>query len=151
MRRRGASGSAVGATRRFGRRRHAAQHAAHPRQQLAQLVGFHDVVVGADLETDDAVDRGAGGGCENDADRHLRAQPAGQRKPVLAGHGDIQDGQLEDFVLGERAHRRGVSDGCHVEAVRNEIFDDGVPKIGLVLDNDNPRAQCGLASAVSGK
>ena len=57
----------------------------------------------------------------------------------------------KDFVLGKRAHRRSVSDGRHVEAVGDKIFDDGVPKVGLVLDNDNPRAQCGLASAVSGK
>ena len=55
------------------------------------------------------------------------------------------------FVLGKRAHCGGIADGCHVEAVRDEILGDGVPQIGLVLDNDNPRAQCGLASAVSGK
>jgi len=51
----------------------------------------------------------------------------------------------------ERAHGSGVSDRGHVEAVSHKIFDDGVPKVRLVLDNDNPCAQCGLASAVSGK
>ena len=153
MRRRGASGSAAErhAILVFAGCRHTTQHAADARQKLAQFVRLHDIIVGADLETDDAVDRGAGGGCEDDAYRHLRTQPAGKREPVLARHGDIQDGELEDLVLGQLAHGSGVSDGRHVEAVCNEIFDDGVPKIGLVLDNDNPRAQCGLASAFSGK
>ena len=32
-------------------------------------------------------------------------------------------------------------DGRHLVAVRAEILGDGVPQIGLVLDNDDPGAQ----------
>ena len=58
---------------------------------------------------------------------------------------------MERLRLGELAHGGGILGGRHVIAVRAEIFGDGVPQIGLVLDNDDPRAQCGLASAISGK
>ena len=51
----------------------------------------------------------------------------------------------------EIAHGSGVSHGNDLVAVHTEILGDGVPKVRLVLDNCNPGAQCGLASAVAGK
>ena len=137
--------------RRLGRLRHAAQHAAHPRQQFAQLVGLDHIVVGAELQPDDAVDGGAGGGGVDDADRHLRAQPAAERQAVLAGHGDVEDGEMEGFGLDQLAHGVGALGSRHVIAVGAEILGDGIPQIGLVLDDGDPCRQGNLASAIGGK
>ena len=74
----------------------------------------------------------------DDADRHLRAQPAAERQAVLAGHGDVEDGEMEGLRRDELAHGGGVSTRDHVIAVGAEILGDGVPQVGLVLDNGNP-------------
>ena len=80
-----------------------------------------------------------------------RAQPACQRQPVLARHGDVEDGKVERLPRGERTHCGRVGHRCHIKAIGDEILGDRITQVRLVLDNDNPRAQCGLASAVSGK
>ena len=61
-----------------GRRRRAPQHVAHPRRQLARRERLDDVVVGAELEADDAVDLvGAGGEQDHRDVARRRAAGAG--------------------------------------------------------------------------
>ena len=50
-----------------------AQHAAHPGEQLAHIGRFGQVVVGADLEADHAIDDLASAGQYDDADVGLGA------------------------------------------------------------------------------
>ena len=64
---------------------HAAHHALEARAQLARVERLGDVVVGADLEADDAVDDVAGAGDHDDADVVALAQVAREREAVLAG------------------------------------------------------------------
>ena len=59
---------------------------------------------------------------------------------------------MERLVLGDSARIAAASPtDVTSKPLAHEIFGDGVPQVGLVLDNDNPCAQCGLASAFSGK
>jgi hypothetical protein len=55
------------------------------------------------------------------------------------------------LLLGEHAHRRRIRQRRHVEPIGDKILGHRIAEVRLVLDNDNPRAQCGLASAIGGK
>ena len=59
--------------------RRAAQHALDARHQLARVEGLGDVVVGAHLEADDAIDDRAGGRQHDDRDRSRSARAGGAR------------------------------------------------------------------------
>ena len=56
---------------------HAPQHAFDPRQQFAQMERLWQIVVGAHLEADDAVDRLAAAGQDDDADTQIRRAASG--------------------------------------------------------------------------
>ena len=86
-------GRAAEAAARLCRRLAAAQHALHPREQLAQVERLADVVVGADLEADHAVDHLAGRRDHDDGDVVALAQPAREREPVLARQAHVEQHQ----------------------------------------------------------
>ena len=70
---------------RFGAGASAAQHRLDPRQQLAQVERLGHVVVGADFQADDLVDRVAAAGDDHEAAVPVLAQLARDRKAVFAG------------------------------------------------------------------
>ena len=74
-----------------------------------------------------------------------------KRQTVLAGHGDVEDGKVEGLGLEQAAHCGGVFGGRYVIAVGAEILGDRVPKVGLVLNDDDPARQCNHASAIGRK
>ena len=82
------------------RARRAPQHALHARKQLARLEGLGDVVVGAGLEPDDAIDRVGRRRHHDDADAaRTLAQPARQHEAVLARQPDIEQHQCGKLAL----------------------------------------------------
>ena len=87
--------------RRAGRleRRAAAQHGVDAGQQLARVEGLGQVVVGADLEADDAVDVLALGG-EHDDRRAVvgGAQAPADRQAVLAGQHQVEHDQVDGLA-----------------------------------------------------
>ena len=91
----------------------AAQQRPHPRAQLVGVERLDQVVVGAGVQPGDAlVDRVAGG---EQQDRHaqaLRAQPAGDREPVHAGHRHVEH---------DRVRHRALDRGQRGAAVRGRL------------------------------
>jgi hypothetical protein len=124
--------------------------AAKPRQQLPQLEGFADVVVGPDLEPHDAVHRLAERGDHDDAG-HLGLAPQSPRdgKPAFPRQVEVEQHDL-DRPGGERRVQRGaVRAGQGVVALRAKVFDDDLPQVGLVLHHGDadasrhvPRGSC---------
>ena len=76
------------------------------REQLARVEGLRHVVVGADLEADDAVDDLARAGDHDDADVVALAQVAGEREPVLARQAQVEQHDVGRRALELGAHRR---------------------------------------------
>ena len=100
--------SARGRARRPGGRL-AAQHRVDARHQLARVEGLGQVVVGAHLQADDAVDVVALGGEHDDRGRgRLRAQAAADRQAVLARQHQVEHHQVVALARQLLVHARGV-------------------------------------------
>ena len=91
---------------RGGRGQGPAQHRLDPRQQLAQVERLGDVVVGADFEADDLVDRIAPSGDDDEAAVPVLAQLPGDREPVLAGQAEVEQHQVGRIGRHEAQQRR---------------------------------------------
>ena len=118
----------------------AAQHALDPRQQLARLEWLSDVVVGAGFQPDHSVD--GVGGCRHhdDADAPaLLAQPARERKAVLAGQADIEQHQRRQLALEQPAQRDAAVGAADAEILFAEVIDQQLTLRRLVLDHDDMR------------
>ena len=114
-RRRSAGASAAGAAAR------AAQDGLQPRHQLARLEGLGQVVVGAELQADDAVHDLAARGEHDDRQVALLADGAAQLEAVHLGQHHVEDGGVEAAL---RAAAPGPALGrvallqLHVEALQ---------------------------------
>ncbi len=118
----------------------AAQQRPHAGQQFAQLEGLADVVVRAHLQADDPVHRFAGGGQHQLADARMRgAQPAGQRKPVLSRHVEIEDGQVRRRLGDGQARGGGIRHGADEVAVAAEILGQQQAQLRFIVDNQDHR------------
>ncbi len=114
--------------RRGGRHLGAAQDDPHPREQLAQAVGLHEVVVGTEFEADHPVDlvpAMAGG----DDHRQVApgAQVAQQVEPVLRAqpqvqHDEVEFGLREPLLRLRPVGRRGHGDVVIGEVVRDDAL-----------------------------
>jgi hypothetical protein len=139
--------------RRLGRRA-SPQHRADARHQFAQLAGLCDVVVGAEFEADDAVDRACGR--RQHDDRHIDAalQVADDRKPVFLRHVEVEHHEIGHAGLDRAAQALAAVAQRHGEAVHLEIIADHLAGRRLVVDNDDVRAlghDRSLSRAVYGK
>ena len=126
-------GSARGVARRT-----AAEHRMDAGKQFARVEGFGDVVVGAELKTDDAVDVLAAGG-EHDDGRHVLggAKAAQNLKAILPRHHQVENEGVEVLANPEAAHRGAVFAHEYLEAVFAEIAAQKVAKSGIVVNNEN--------------
>ena len=82
------------------------QHGADSRQQLAQLERLDHIVVGADLQADDPVDRLAHGRHHDHRHVEMLAHAAQDGDAVLAGHAQVEQHQIDRLAApGSRAAR----------------------------------------------
>jgi hypothetical protein len=128
---------------RRGRAARAAQEGPQARNHLAARERLHDVVVGAELESDDAVGLRAAGR-EHD-DRHLRpaAQLAAEVAPVAVGKGDVQQHDV-GLRLGEADERVGHGVGDHrLESLARERARERLGDRALVLHEQDARTGVG--------
>jgi hypothetical protein len=115
-----------------------AQHALDPRQQLARLERLGDVVVGAGLQPDDAVDRIGGRGHHDDAGAAaFLAQPPRQGEAVLARQVDVEQHQRRRLALDETVQCGAAIDRADPEILFGEVIGEQLPLRRLVLDHDD--------------
>ena len=121
----------------LGAARRAAGHGADPRDELAQAEGLDDVVVGAQLEPDDAVDLLALRGDHDD--RHVGA---GAQLPADRETVDVRQPNVEQDEVGRRRVERRLPGGDtgHLEAFRHEPLDERLRDRVFVLDDEQVHA-----------
>jgi hypothetical protein len=107
------------------------------REQLARIEGLGEVVVGTDLEPDDAIDVVALGsehddGCQVTAS----AKAAADRKTILAGQHQVEDDQIEQFALQKAVHRAAVLCHEHLESLLTQVAAQQVTDAGVVIDDE---------------
>ena len=117
--------------------RRAAQHALHPRHELARVERLRQVVVGADLETDDLVHVLVARGQHQDRDVRALAHAAADLEPVHVRQVEVEHdegGRLRgDRIEGGAAG----ADGLHVVAGVLQIEGDERRDRRLVLDDQD--------------
>jgi hypothetical protein len=126
----------------------ATQHGADPGKQLARAEGLGEVVVGAELEAEDAVDLLALGGEHDDRHCQLAADLPCEREPVLAGHAHVEEHQVHAPRSQRLAHVPSVATGHDLELVPDEVVADHLADGGVVVDGKDP---LGHREACSGK
>src|SRR6059036_226077 len=115
----------------------AAKHCFDTRRQFARAEWLGDVIVGADFQTQDAVDL-CGSRSEQDNGRRLRATDISQEiEAVNVRQADIEDDQVYLALVENRPCRQagGHADGVESFALQNEL--DVVRDSGLILNDEN--------------
>src|SRR5215207_5075372 len=116
-----------------------ADDGADARHELAQLGRLCQIVVGAEFEADDAVDRARGRGQHDDRHVGRFLEVADDRQPVLLRHVEVEHDEVR-LVLGEAlAQARAAVAQGDLEAVQLEVVADHVPGGGLVVDDEDVR------------
>ena len=130
----------------FGRRRPgrrlrglAPQHGVDARDQLARIEGLGEVVVGAHLEPDDAVGLLAPRRQHQDGRRLVPAGPefAAEDEPVIAGHHQIEDDEIDGVGLEKAAHLPAVGGSGNAQPVLLEIARDELADLAVVVDDQD--------------
>src|SRR5690606_11995185 len=103
--------------------------------QLAWIEGFADVVVGADLEADHAIDGVGRSGDHDDSDVVTLAQVPGERQPVLSGQSQVEQDDVGKRALDLGAHRRSARHCAHVVSVRAEVLAEHLAQRGVIVDD----------------
>ena len=129
-----ADSTASGLGRGWARRPDALEHVAHPRQQLARLERLRQIVVSTHLEPNDAIEGIAGGRQHDDPGVLMLPQPAGQAEPVLAGHTDIKNDEVDRLPGQSGPHRRATVRRFDVEPVQRQVLADHLADPVLVVD-----------------
>ena len=79
----------------------AAQEGAHTGEQFFQVERFDQVIIGAGIETLDAILDGILGGQHQDGQTASHAQAAADLEPVHAGQHPVQDDQVGVMIVGQ--------------------------------------------------
>jgi hypothetical protein len=116
-----------------------AQDRLDPGQKLTRVEGLGQIVVRADLQTDDPVGFVPQGGQHQDRDGAACAQPPADRQPVLAGHHHIEHDKIEGSDLQRCVHCPGVGGHGHAHAVLLQVFRQGVPDFAVVINDEDMR------------
>ena len=118
--------------------RTAAQHGVNAGKELTGIKGFAEVVVGAELETQNAVDILAAGSEHDDRGRILfRAQALQNGKSVFARHHEVENQHVEVLAHPEALHRLAVFAHKNREAVFTEIPAQKIAQPGVIVDDKN--------------
>jgi hypothetical protein len=117
----------------------APQHGPHSSHQLLGRERLGHVVVGPQLQPDDAVALLAAGREDHDGYRGQRPQAPAHLEPVDARQHEIEDHEVGR--LGQRPVERGapVGEGLDHVAVVLEVAGDDLGDGGIVVDHQDPR------------
>ncbi len=116
----------------------AAQHRVDARDELARVEGLGQVVVGAHLEPDDAVDVLAL--CGEHDDRHRlagAAQAPAHRQAVLAGQHEVEHHEMRRIALQLAVEIARIGERGHLEPLLAEIAGEEVAQAHVVVDDED--------------
>jgi hypothetical protein len=119
---------------RRGRAAVSTHHRADARQQLARVERLGQVIVGADLEADDAVDILALGRQHDDGRKpRLPAQAPRHRQAVLARHHPVQHQEIRQAPGQQTIECRRVFGRLDRIALAGQVFGDQLADAGIVV------------------
>ena len=101
------------------------------------LNGFDDIIVGANLEANDAVHLGTHGGQHDDRGPVLLAQLLAEDKPTLPGHHEVEHDEVEPANLDRFHHFAPVGRLGHPEAMFGKILAHECAKLAIVVNNQD--------------
>ncbi len=127
----------------------AAQDGADARRELARRERLGDVVVGAELEADDAVGLLAAGGEHDHRQVALRPDPAAEREPVRSRQHHVEHDQVRRGALDQRAGGLAVPGLERVVALTLQVASDDVADDRLVVDDQHRRHRAHSSGSVS--
>src|SRR6185436_15123561 len=110
------------------------------RHQLAQLAGICDVVVGAEFEPDDAVDRARGRRQHDDGNVDAALEVADDREPVFLGHVEVEHHEIRYIGFDNAAQALAAVAQRYAKAVHLEVITDHLAGRCFVIDDDDVRA-----------
>src|SRR5258708_12502646 len=113
------------------------QHRADPRHQFPQLTGLCDIIVGTELEPDDAVDRACG--CRQHDDRDIGAalEIADDREAAFLRHVEVEHHEIGHAGFDRAAQALAAVAQRHGKAMHLHVIADHLAGRGLIIDNDD--------------
>ena len=115
----------------------AAQHRVDARHELARVEGLRQVIVGAHLESDDAVDVFAFRRQHDDRNALARgAQATADRQAVLARQHEIEHDQMRRVALELPVDVARVGKRGHLEPLLGQVPRKQVPQPHVVVDDE---------------
>ena len=118
----------------------AAQHGADAGQQFARVAGLGEVVVGAELQPDDAVGVLAHGREHDDRRAFADREAATDGQAVLARQHDVEHDQVDRAAVQGLLHLAGVAGGFDLVAVLAQEVGHDVADARIVVDHQNAGA-----------
>jgi hypothetical protein len=110
----------------------------HAREQFARVERLAEIVVGAELEADDAIDVVRACGEHDHGDVVAgRAQLAQRGQAVHAGHHQVQHDQVGALALEALFERRRVVQHGHFHPLPHEIVAQQVSEFLVVVDDED--------------
>ena len=114
------------------------QHGLDARHELARVERLGQVIVGAHLETDDAVDVLALRGQHDDGHRFARrAQAAAYREPVLAGQHEVEDHEARRIALQLAVEVARIGQRGHLEPLLAQVTREKIAQPDIVVDDED--------------
>src|SRR6266540_5312085 len=113
------------------------QHRSDPRGHLTRAEGLDDVVVGAELEADDAVGLLAAGGEHDDGDSGALPKRASHVVARAVGERHVEEDEVRQLVAGRLDRVRHGAGDARVEPLAAERLRKGLDDRGLVLDHQD--------------
>ena len=134
----------------FGRRRAGrgpfampAQHRVNARDELARVERLRQVIVGAHLEADDAIDFLAFRRQHDDRHRFAgAAQSAADGQPVLARQHQVEHDQVRRVALQLAVELRRIGEGRDLEALLGQVARQQVAQAHVVVDDEDLWGGC---------
>ena len=131
---------------RLGLRRGAAEQRTDTGRELPGRERLGDVVVRAELQTDDAIHFLAACRQQDDRQRRARADGAAEREPVLAREHDVEDHEVELLFSEQLVGAVSVFGDERAMAVPLEVADDDVADDRVVVHDEDGRHVAHCAS-----
>jgi hypothetical protein len=108
------------------------------RHQLARIEWLGNVIVGAELEPDDAIHVVALGGEHDDRDLvSAGTKPPADGEPVFSGEHEVEDHEVVAHALQAALHCLGVGHGVDGESLLGQVALEQVAQAQVVVDYED--------------